>query len=841
MKTNRLLASMLLLGALLASASTLAQSPILQGGPTTAGHAPMYSTSGGAGSQAVGVDSGPAGGGQLGLGMSEGLYVARGTGTPPFVGQGTGPFGSNWCDYDAAITNATGYHYLCLSANSSLGGGLIAYGAGGIAAQLPLKMNINGTTYTFPFILSGVIGPNPSIVGDLACWNNITGTLLSDCGAALRGPVSSVNADMACWNGTNALLLSDCGAPLRGPGTTVVNDLPIWNNLTGTLLKDLPFASYIPLISGGGATNFLRADGQFVPIPGQSSVLAYGASGSPSNTTGTISGSSAALTLAAAIDFTNGQGIFLAHAGAAFTASAPSSLTVTPSAAAGTTYAYRISSVDNACGVGAAIAAVTITNGPTALTAAAPVAVTNNLSWSAGAGAWGYAVWRSTSGGAYQLIAVTSATALHDPGLPTAASICVPTTPPASSLADYLVTTIASGGGTTSVALSVAATTAMSAGYVQHSDTASINAAIAALSVLYFPAGTYNIEGGLTISSSVGAMLCDAPSNTFIQSPNVNANGNVIEATTGGAFTLARCNIKSTIPNTVATTRALDVGRSNSTLTSVALTGSTALQIEASATGVQVDNIRVESWYNVGIRTLGTNIVITAPLILSPTAFTGDGSGQAIAIQGGSHVVVSGGSIAGSAQFGVTCTGVNYVVISGMDIFTYHEAIHPQDACNYFTITGNVVNSPYDIAISAADDAGTAAIGPGLINSNTVTQSYAAGIALVATTHNVAEITIDGNAINNPNRNGGGTPGLACGVAVIGQHAVSNTVQNNVVIDDSAFTSWANCEFGSPAPNNNGFGLVTKSIGMLLGTVKTLGAASFYLTRPAIVTGPSSY
>src|SRR5260221_10833841 len=112
-----------LAGALLAClalpAAAEAATAILQGGPWSAGHAPMYSSGGG--SQPVAQDSGPAGGGAAGLGLDELLLVMRGTGTPPFSGTGTGPLGTNFCDYDAPITNPTGYHYLCFSPNGTGG------------------------------------------------------------------------------------------------------------------------------------------------------------------------------------------------------------------------------------------------------------------------------------------------------------------------------------------------------------------------------------------------------------------------------------------------------------------------------------------------------------------------------------------------------------------------------------------------------------------------------------------------------------------------------------------------------------------------------------------------
>ncbi len=166
------------------SSQAPAQSTPLQGGPWTNGHLPMYSTSGN--SQPVIQDSGPAGGGAVGLGASEQLLVARGTGTPPYAGQGTGPLGTNWCDYDAPITNATGYHYFCLSPNAQ-GGGLMVFGAGGAAAQTGFTFNINGTGYQFPFVVGGIVGPNTSVVNDFACWNNTTGTLLKDCGSSVAG------------------------------------------------------------------------------------------------------------------------------------------------------------------------------------------------------------------------------------------------------------------------------------------------------------------------------------------------------------------------------------------------------------------------------------------------------------------------------------------------------------------------------------------------------------------------------------------------------------------------------------------------------------------------------
>lgn len=184
-----------LLALTLSPALALAQSALLQGGGFVAGHAPMYV---GAGSSQVFVqDSGAAGGGGPGSGLSELLLTARGTGTAPYSGQGTGYLGTNFCDYDAPTTNATGYHYLCWSANYTGTNGGLVFGAGGGASTIPFIFTINGTPYSFPFSTSGVIGPSTTVVNDAACWNNLVGTLLADCGTFVT--VGGNNT----WTGTN--------------------------------------------------------------------------------------------------------------------------------------------------------------------------------------------------------------------------------------------------------------------------------------------------------------------------------------------------------------------------------------------------------------------------------------------------------------------------------------------------------------------------------------------------------------------------------------------------------------------------------------------------------------
>lgn len=193
---------LILAGWLLSPAVAFGQSTLLQGGPFPPGHAPMYV--GQSSTQPIVQDSGPAAGGPLGLGFSELMLAARGTGSAPHVAQGTGPLGTNYCDYDGPTTNPTGYHYLCLSANAGTGGAVLTYGAGGGAAALPFNAVINGVTYPFPFATGGIVGPSTTVVGNLPAWANTAGTLLSDSGV----PATAVHQ---AGNFTSVLLVTAAG------------------------------------------------------------------------------------------------------------------------------------------------------------------------------------------------------------------------------------------------------------------------------------------------------------------------------------------------------------------------------------------------------------------------------------------------------------------------------------------------------------------------------------------------------------------------------------------------------------------------------------------------------
>ncbi len=226
---------------------------VLQGGPTTPYHMPMYAA--GQGSQAIIQDSGIAAGGPLGSNPTElGLTTRNPAGTYPAVNVGTGPLFTNLCTYDAPTSNPTGDHFLCFGPNSN-GGGLIAYGAEGGAPALPLVFNVNGTSYTFPFLSSGVIGPNTSVVNDFACWNNTSGTLLKDCGPiVVTVPVPTASTLGGLFSGN-----ASAGSFVTGVNTSGVlqytNLLGVSNNWSATQTFAAPpiFSSLTGFLYGNGA------------------------------------------------------------------------------------------------------------------------------------------------------------------------------------------------------------------------------------------------------------------------------------------------------------------------------------------------------------------------------------------------------------------------------------------------------------------------------------------------------------------------------------------------------------------------------------------------------------
>lgn len=278
----------------------MAQGALLQGGPWKPGHAPQYVGSGNG--QAIVQDSGPASGGVPGVGFSEMGLTVRGTGTAPYANVGTGPLGTNFCDYDAPINNATGYHYLCFSPNAQ-GGGLMAYGSGGTAAQLPFSIGVNGTLYQFPFSIAGILGPGSTTVGDFAVWNNLTGTLLKDVSQVTLAQLPTMTANSLLGNGTSgsatptALTTLPSSFTIPIATTTFTGQLGVANGGTGDASLTLNGVVYgngagaLSATSQGAANTVLTANAGPPSFSAQPTLGSNGATAGKLTLSGAASGS----------------------------------------------------------------------------------------------------------------------------------------------------------------------------------------------------------------------------------------------------------------------------------------------------------------------------------------------------------------------------------------------------------------------------------------------------------------------------------------------------------------------------------------------------------------------
>jgi hypothetical protein len=230
----------------------------------------------------------------------------------------------------------------------------------------------------------------------------------------------------------------------------------------------------------------------------------YCAAGSVQNTTGSISAGSNALTLASAVDFTNCQGIRVNHAGAALTIGQPTGASVTVVGTPGSaTYTYTLSSLTASGGVRSAIAEFSTSTGPATPNATSYLRPT----WTAptGAAPAGYALYRKING-VETLICVTYQTSCNDVGRGViAAPDWLPTTASSVDLPDWLMTSITSGAGTTTLTVARAATSTVSSSAVDHDDTVALqalfDAARAQNRTAYITGGAYWVTSTLTSTS----------------------------------------------------------------------------------------------------------------------------------------------------------------------------------------------------------------------------------------------------------------------------------------------------------------------------------------------------
>jgi hypothetical protein len=230
------------------------QTPVQQSGTVSPGHLPYWVTNGVIG------DGGTAQ-------------------NPKSTSIGTVGQGDTICANSGPITGPR--NQLCLGVSTTSAAELALRNFGG---ALPQNLNfvVNGTTYTFPFNVGGIVGPASSLIGDLACWNNTVGTLTSDCGSTFKMPGSSTGVT-TFTNGNNtssnftltfpaasgnlayqvgAVNNNDC---LKASGTSGgIADCGTSFNLAGTSTGVTTIAN-----SNTGASNFT------VTLPSATTNLAY--------------------------------------------------------------------------------------------------------------------------------------------------------------------------------------------------------------------------------------------------------------------------------------------------------------------------------------------------------------------------------------------------------------------------------------------------------------------------------------------------------------------------------------------------------------------------------------
>lgn len=281
-------------------------------------------------------------------------------------------------------------------------------------------------------------------------------------------------------------------------------------------LNERPVADLAQIIFDGAGTYAFGGD---ISKYDNAPVRWFGASGSTTTTLATTTASNPVVTLNNAINFSNGEQIAIEHAGAASTLTVPLNLTVSATGlnrqgpTGSTTYAYKVAAVDETGAISAASAATTINNGNATLgTISSSIRglAFNKIEWDTAA--TGAALWRSKSGGAYQLIGVfglgqsdSIANGCLDAGLPEITIPWIPATPPATALPSRLVTRIVSGEGTTSLTLQNAPSTSGSGLYARHDDTVPLNTVASLVKNISIPIGTFNVSS-LQVPNTVSSI-----------------------------------------------------------------------------------------------------------------------------------------------------------------------------------------------------------------------------------------------------------------------------------------------------------------------------------------------
>jgi hypothetical protein len=329
------------------------------------------------------------------------------------------------------------------------------------------------------------------------------------------------------------------GAAVNTPGGMMTNGAAAGGDLAGTY-PNPPLATVNPNVGTFGDASHtpkITVDGKgritavsTVPTPQAASILNYGAVASTNTGTGSISASSPTLTLAAAGDWANSQGVLIPGAGATSTLAAPTSPSATPCggsiggcATGSTTYWFSIAAVDARHGIGPKVQ-VSTTTGNATLNSINYV----RLSWTAPSGSpSAYIVYAGATSGSTVPIALAQGTQFDFHGTAQVPSdYWIPTTPPSADTNGDFVTTISSGGGTTTLTLAASASNTVSSVTIYHDNTPNIQSALNANSAVIVPNGTFPID-------TFGIMMNSG--NSLV---GANAYQTVLQALSGGAGSL---------------------------------------------------------------------------------------------------------------------------------------------------------------------------------------------------------------------------------------------------------------------------------------------------------------
>jgi hypothetical protein len=279
-------------------------------------------------------------------------------------------------------------------------------------------------------------------------------------------------------------------------------------------------------------------------------------------TLGAINSGSAALGINADNHYKNGCGIFVAGAGPLSTLSTPAQGSApnpnVVGTAGSTTVHYKVAAIDQNFGTSAASAAIAIATAPATRTPTNYVGVY----WTSVANAAGYLVY-SDAGGSYaplgysfdcSAFAAGNVCGIIDKGTEaftwTTANGFWPLTPPASATNQALITTIASGAGTTSLALAATASNSVSSAFTQPDNSIFIKQALSDAASDGTPQitnkGTVSIPEGLWFMSTIPFPSSGTAGVKIVLSGAIELFGLPIEGNLGATGTTGPMSISGT-------------------------------------------------------------------------------------------------------------------------------------------------------------------------------------------------------------------------------------------------------------------------------------------------------